>query len=104
MFRMSSAIANGSLGGAAGSRAVCIFITGHREFPEQEINTSSLFMVAGSWWLMAAEFKLVFSLLLHSRPPLQLSGLPGLSEEAVKLTQWVGRNSDLKGEETEAQE
>lgn len=57
-------MANGSLGGAAGSRAVYIFITGHREFPEQEINTSSLFIVAGSWWLMAAEFKPAFSLLL----------------------------------------
>lgn len=63
---MSSVVANGSLCGAAGSRAVCIFITGHREFPEQEINTSSLFMAAGRvcWWLMAAEFQLAFSLIL----------------------------------------
>lgn len=36
----------------AGSR--CIFILGHREFPDQEINTTSLFMAGqgqgGGWW------------------------------------------------------
>lgn len=70
MFQMSSVIANGSLCGTAGSRAVCIFITGHREFPEQEINTSSLFLVAerAGWWLVAAEFKLVFSNMRVSAP------------------------------------
>lgn len=53
---MSSALAGENLSGAQGSQTSCIFIIGHREFSEQEINTSSLFMAgagvesgAGSW-------------------------------------------------------
>lgn len=45
--QMSSALAAENLSWAPDLQTGCIFITGHREFPGQGINTSSLFMGEG---------------------------------------------------------
>lgn len=55
VVQMSSALAGENLSGAQGSQTSCIFITGHREFPDQEINTSSLFIVGVGWSLGLAD-------------------------------------------------
>lgn len=57
--QMSSAMAGENPSNTAGSQAGHIFITGHREFPDQGINTISLFMVGQrqGWQLVAAELE-----------------------------------------------
>lgn len=85
--QMNSALDGENLSGAQGSQTSCIFITDHREFPGQEINTCSLFIVGAgvesSWQLVEAVLKDSFRNFLHR------TGLPPSFALALFQLYWV---------------